>query len=270
MLQSLIEEGILERPKRTIRLLLIPEFTGTYAYLEEHRQELSKRIAGFNLDMVAGTQGKDAGPLIIVDTPDCSHSFSGDLGEAILQTLSRECAFGGDQVYVPMFSSVRVPFVFGSDHYILSDPTIDIPTVALTQWPDKTYHTSVDSEAHVDSAMLERAAAIAASFCYIQCIACNVHFVKSWDFIPYTIQCVTYRCPCNSLSMWQTHAWQFQERSHCRCCPVSQLESNYSVDQCTQQTKRKASCCVVDYTTCKNQMPVIPNINVHRLCHIKC
>lgn len=183
VLQSLIEEGILERPKRTIRLLLIPEFTGTYAYLEEHRQELSKRIAGFNLDMVAGTQGKDAGPLIIVDTPDCSHSFSGDLGEAILQTLSRECAFGGDQVYVPMFSSVRVPFVFGSDHYILSDPTIDIPTVALTQWPDKTYHTSVDSEVHVDSAMLERAAAIAASFCYIYA-GMDVEYVR--ELLPIT------------------------------------------------------------------------------------
>ena len=167
VLQSLIEDGVLKKPKRTIRLLLIPEFTGTYAYLEEHQQELSKITAGFNMDMVAGKQGKDAGPLILVDTPDCSHSFSGDLGEAIFRALSRECAFGGDQVYVPLFSSMRVPFVFGSDHYILSDPTIDIPTVALTQWPDKTYHTSADNEAHVDPAMLERAAAAAASFCYI-------------------------------------------------------------------------------------------------------
>ena len=35
VLQSLIDEGVLEKPRRTIRLLLIPEFTGTYAYLEE-------------------------------------------------------------------------------------------------------------------------------------------------------------------------------------------------------------------------------------------
>lgn len=167
VLQELIAEGKLPRPKRTIKLLLIPEFTGTYAYLKENEARLSKIVGGFNMDMVAGRQDKDAGPLIIVDTPDCAHSFSGDLGEAILKGLSRECAFGGNKVFVPLFSSMRVPFVFGSDHYILSDPTVDIPTVALTQWPDKTYHTSADDAAHVDPDMLRRAAVTAAAYTYI-------------------------------------------------------------------------------------------------------
>lgn len=167
VLQELISEGILLRPKRTIKLLLIPEFTGTYAYLSENEGRLSKIVGGFNMDMVAGKQDKDAGPLIIVDTPDCASSFSGDLGEVIFKGLSRECAFGGNKVFVPLFSSVRVPFVFGSDHYILSDPTVDIPTVALTQWPDKTYHTSADDAAHVDPDMLRRAAATAAAYTYI-------------------------------------------------------------------------------------------------------
>ncbi len=185
VLQSLIDEGVLEKPRRTIRLLLIPEFTGTYAYLEERQKELSEIVAGFNMDMVAGKQGKDAGPLILVDTPDCAHAFSGDLGEAIFQALSRECAFGGDQVFVPMFSSVRVPFVFGSDHYILSDPTINIPTVALTQWPDKTYHTSADDEAHADEGMLQRAAAAAAAFCYIYA-AMNLEYAQ--ELLPVTSQ----------------------------------------------------------------------------------
>ena len=166
-LHHLIEKGMLPRPKRTIRLLLIPEFTGTYAYLSEHKERLERIVGGFNIDMVAGRQNGNAGPLIIVDTPDCAHSFSGDLGEAILEALSGECAFGGGQVAVPLFSSMRVPFVFGSDHYILSDPTIDIPTVALTQWPDKTYHTSADSAEHVDPKLLRRGAAIAASYCYL-------------------------------------------------------------------------------------------------------
>ncbi len=166
-LHALIEEGILPKPKRTIRLLLIPEFTGTYAYLAENKQRLGKIVSGFNIDMVAGRQNGSAGPLILVDTPDCARSFSGDLGEAVLEALSGECAFGGDKIAVPLFSSVRVPFVFGSDHYILSDPTVDIPTVALTQWPDKTYHTSADCAGHVDPGLLRRAAAAAAAYCYI-------------------------------------------------------------------------------------------------------
>lgn len=167
VLRELIDSGKLPRPKRTIKLLLIPEFTGTYAYLRENENRLSEIVGGFNMDMVAGRQGKDAGPLIIVDTPDCAGSFSGDLGEVIFKGLSRECAFGGNKVFVPLFSAVRVPFVFGSDHYILSDPTVDIPTIALTQWPDKTYHTSADDAAHVDPDMLCRAAVTAAAYTYI-------------------------------------------------------------------------------------------------------
>lgn len=182
-LHTLIENGILPRPKRTIRLLLIPEFTGTYAFLAENEKHLEKIVGGFNIDMVAGRQDGNAGPLIIVDTPDCAHSFSGDLGEAIFDVLSKECAFGGGRVSVPLFSSRRVPFVFGSDHYILSDPTIDIPTVALTQWPDKTYHTSADSAEHVDPKLLRLGAATAASYCYIYA-SLTGGMVK--ELLPYT------------------------------------------------------------------------------------
>lgn len=166
-LGRLITDGALPIPRRTIRLLLIPEFTGTYAFLKENEDRLSKIVAGINLDMVAGYQNGKAGALIIVDTPDSAHSFSGDLSSIIMDELSKECAFGGKDRYVPLFLGVKVPFAFGSDHYILSDPTVDIPTVALTQWPDKTYHTSADSLDHIDPAMLRRSAALAGAYCYI-------------------------------------------------------------------------------------------------------
>ncbi|HWQ30770.1 MAG TPA: DUF4910 domain-containing protein [Negativicutes bacterium] len=166
-LGRLITEGVLPRPRRTIRLLLIPEFTGTYAFLKENEARLSRIVAGINLDMVAGYQNGNAGALIIVDTPDSAHSFSGDLSSIIMEELSKECVFGGKDRYVPLFLGVKVPFAFGSDHYILSDPTVDIPAVALTQWPDKTYHTSADSLDHIDPMMLRRAAALAGAYCYI-------------------------------------------------------------------------------------------------------
>lgn len=166
-LASLVKDGVLPRPIRTIRLLLIPEFTGTYAFLKENEDRLSKIVAGINLDMVGGYQDGNAGALIIVDTPDCAHSFSGDLASIIMDELSKECTFGGDNRYVPLFLGMKVPFTFGSDHYILSDPTIGIPTIALTQWPDKTYHTSADDINHIDPSMLRRSAALASAYCYI-------------------------------------------------------------------------------------------------------
>lgn len=167
VLGRLIADGTLPRPRRSIRLLLMPEFTGVYAFLKENEDRLSKIRAGINLDMVAAYQNGNAGPSIIVDTPDCAHSFSGDLASLIMDQISKECAFGGKNRYVPLFLSVKVPFVFGSDHYILSDPTIDIPTIALTQWPDKTYHTSADNIDHIDPNMLLRSATLAGAYCYI-------------------------------------------------------------------------------------------------------
>jgi hypothetical protein len=145
----------------------MPEFIGTYAFLKENEARLSKLMAGINLDMVAGYQDGNAGAFIIVDTPDSAHSFSGDLSSIIMNELSKECAFGGKDRYIPLFLGVKVPFAFGSDHYILSDPTVNIPAVALTQWPDKTYHTSADSLDHIDPMMLRRAAALAGAYCYI-------------------------------------------------------------------------------------------------------
>lgn len=165
MLSDLVERGQLPRPQRTIRMLLIPEFTGTYAFLAQDDQRRKRIRAGFNMDMVAGRQDGTAGPMLAVDTPDCAASFAGDLAEALFDILAQEAAFGG-VCRVPMLSCRRVPFVFGSDHSILSDPTVNIPTVALTQWPDKTYHTSADDLAHLDPALLRRAAVMAAAYCY--------------------------------------------------------------------------------------------------------
>lgn len=165
-LNRLISSGDLPPLKRSIRLLLIPEFTGTYAFLKENEDRLSNIVSGINLDMVGAYQNEKSGPMIIVDTPDSAYSFSGDLSSIILDKLSKECKFGANG-YVPLFNGIKVPFTTGSDHYILSDPTIDIPSVAITQWPDKSYHTSADNLGHIDPKMLCRAAVLAASYAYI-------------------------------------------------------------------------------------------------------
>lgn len=183
LLHKLVEEGTLPRPRRGIRLLLIPEFTGTYAFLAQDAHRMERIRAGFNMDMIAGRQDGNAGAMLAVDTPDAAASFSGDLTEAIFDQLRRECAFGGKECLVPLFACQRVPFVFGSDHSILSDPTVAIPTVALTQWPDKTYHTSADDLAHVDPQLLVRGAACAASYCWT---LANLTPSLMEEILPYT------------------------------------------------------------------------------------
>ena len=55
-LSNLIATGRLQRPKRSIRFLWVPEMTGSYAFLATHEEELKNTVAAINLDMVGENQ----------------------------------------------------------------------------------------------------------------------------------------------------------------------------------------------------------------------
>jgi hypothetical protein len=59
------------------------------------------------------------------------------------------------------------PFSGGSDHYILSDPTIGVPTPMLMQWPDKYYHTSGDTIDKVSPDVMRRMVTAASTYAYV-------------------------------------------------------------------------------------------------------
>ncbi len=56
---NLINDGVLPRPKRTIRFLWLPEFTGTRAYLERYPEVVKRSLAAVNFDMVGADQSKN-------------------------------------------------------------------------------------------------------------------------------------------------------------------------------------------------------------------
>ena len=165
-LQRLIDQGGLRRPRRGIRFLLVPEMTGTIAYLATHEDLIPRMVAGLNLDMVGEDQELCGSSLLIDRLPGAAPGFTealvGRLREEFTQELRGFTGRGG-------FASFRygeVPFSGGSDHYILSDPTVGVPTVMLIQWPDRFYHTSLDTLDKVSPRMLQIAGNIAASFAY--------------------------------------------------------------------------------------------------------
>jgi hypothetical protein len=63
------------------------------------------------------------------------------------------------------------PFSGGSDHYILSDPTVGIPTPMLIQWPDKFYHTSGDTPDKVSADVLKRVVVTTCAYAYTCALA---------------------------------------------------------------------------------------------------
>ena len=69
----------------------------------------------------------------------------------------------------PFLDKIRhteTPFSAGSDHYILSDPTVGIPAPMIIHWPDKFYHTSEDTPEKVSPDSLARSGALAAVYAY--------------------------------------------------------------------------------------------------------
>ncbi|HDN80670.1 MAG TPA: hypothetical protein ENG33_09440 [Chloroflexi bacterium] len=66
----------------------------------------------------------------------------------------------------PLFRYSPSPFSGGSDHYILSDPTVGIPTPMVIQWPDRFYHTDQDTPDKSDPKMLWRVGTLASSYAY--------------------------------------------------------------------------------------------------------
>ena len=84
----------------------------------------------------------------------------------MLDEVKKEVISHNKDNYVAMFNHCVTEFEAGSDHYILSDPTVNIPTLMLGQWPDINYHTSGDVAEQVDPYILHKSASIAAGYVY--------------------------------------------------------------------------------------------------------
>ncbi len=165
-LNKLISDGELPRPRRTIRFLLVPEMTGTYAYLATHEEKISKIIAGVNLDMVGHDQDVTKGPLLVEKTPEANPSCVNYLMAKIMKDLAKGGeSLGGTGKYA-LFKWAVTPYSGGSDHYILSDPSVGVSTPMIIHWPDLYYHTSQDTIDKVSAEELKRVVMMTSTYAY--------------------------------------------------------------------------------------------------------
>jgi len=94
-----------------------------------------------------------------------SHRDTAELERLLEETTGETGSFSGLGSYAT-FRHAVTPFSGGSDHYILSDPSVGVPCPMIIQWPDKFYHTSEDTLDKVDPNMLARVGSIAATYAY--------------------------------------------------------------------------------------------------------
>ena len=163
VLHELTQSGGLKL-RRGVRLLLVPEMTGTLAYLNRIGADSRRVLAGINLDMVGAKQVDGYGPLVLTQTPHTTPSIANAAAKLVLDLAKQEAGYLLRGTKMPLFNSAISSFTGGSDHYILSDPTVGIPTLMLGQWPDKYYHTSGDTTEVLSAHTLSISASLAAMY----------------------------------------------------------------------------------------------------------
>jgi aminopeptidase YwaD len=170
---KLINDGVLPRPRRTVRFLWIPEIQGTRAYLQRFPEETKRMVAAISMDMVGEDVGKNRNSLHLMRTLYSTPGFINDVTQQFFEYVgdtNREKVQNRRIAYTYMFPILdpqgsRDQFYYNIDkHYGASDHAVflaeGIPAVLFNNWPDIAYHTSEDRPFNADATQLKRAAFI--------------------------------------------------------------------------------------------------------------
>lgn len=143
-----VSQGWLPVPDMPIRLILMPEYTGTLL----HYHNTSPPRHSLNLDMVGRAQPHAEAPRLVYTPPSVGPSLAGDVFyDVILASAGR--LRGPDR------------YMWGSDHdvglYMGQD------SVMVNQWPDPYYHTDMDDADTISPSILEYVASHTATTIYL-------------------------------------------------------------------------------------------------------
>lgn len=179
-LQTLVADGRLPRPKRTIRFLWVPEFSGTIPYVKAEAARTARTLCDINLDMVGDRLTRSLAFFTVMRTTygnphyvnDVVENYFRYVGEATRTYVTngmdeamnrRIVAPSGSEE--PMYYYVGTHFG-SSDHEVFNDWGVGVPGVVLNTWPDKWYHTSEDRPDKLDPTQMKRAVIITAASAY--------------------------------------------------------------------------------------------------------
>ncbi len=155
-LNRLIESGKLPRPRRTIRILAMPELYGSMPYIANHRERIQRTIAAWCLDTPAGQYDMQGTEYTFYMNPEVASSYT----DAFVLKLADD-----------YFSAIHRlwhehPYLTGTDSY-LGDPTIGVPTEwAYSGSGVETHHNSEDTPDRVDSRSLRDISIVSAAYLY--------------------------------------------------------------------------------------------------------
>ncbi len=181
MLNTMIEQGVIERPTRSIRFLWIPELLGSAMWVGENRDLMQKTLCNINLDMVGLWLAKSQSFFCLHRTSYGSPHYINDVMEHYYNLVGlgnrSGLAITGQRgeflkrIVAPSGSDdpfyFRIDDFFGSsDHVTFNDWGVGVPGVMMITWPDFYYHTSEDLANKCDATQMKRVCFIGAAAAY--------------------------------------------------------------------------------------------------------
>jgi aminopeptidase YwaD len=180
-LQTLIEQGRIPRPRRTIRFLWGPEFSGTGPWVKANKDLMARTLANINMDMVGEWLSLNKAYFTLVRTSygnphyvnDVMENYYRYVGESNHERVQNRSGFYkvGRRIVAP--SGADEPFYYSidthygaSDHMVFNDWGVGVPGILMIAWPDQWYHTSGDRVDKADPTQLKRVVIIAAAGAY--------------------------------------------------------------------------------------------------------
>jgi hypothetical protein len=155
-LQRLIASGQLPRPRRSIRVLLMPELYGSLHYIQQYPERMAKTVAAITVDTPAASYDLAGTEYTAYKNPHVAKSWT----DVLIQRIARAT--------LPRLRPFRTAeHETGTDAY-LGDPTIGVPNVWLYSGTGTvTHHNSADVPATVDLRSLGDLTAMVATYLYV-------------------------------------------------------------------------------------------------------
>jgi aminopeptidase YwaD len=181
LLNTLIAEGRLPRPKRTIRFIWGPEFSGIGEWVKAKRDIMERTLCNINMDMVGEWLSRNKSFFCLMRTTYGNAHYINDVmensfryvGEGNRERIQNRSTAAAVPIRIVAPSGADEPFPYSiethygaSDHEVFNDWGVGVPGIMMIAWPDKWYHTSGDTADKSDPTQLKRAAAIGAAGAY--------------------------------------------------------------------------------------------------------
>ncbi len=173
-LQALIDNGLVPRPRRTIRFLWLPHVSGLYMYLTKHPEKIGRIRGGLSVDSVGISQTQFSNYF----APGKPSQSMPSYWSAVLENLAGELQERAnrnlfdfrnmDNLFAPegsrdQFHMRVIPYSGFGDEMQSNNSTVGIPTIAFGCLPVPPRHSQVNFLSYIDPTGLHRTAYLGAA-----------------------------------------------------------------------------------------------------------